>query len=292
MRTERSRSSSAASAASSVSRRALGQHERLRRGAPAARGALGLLGRPQGQARAPAGGAAAVARLVGDDRQQPRPERRAGAEARQRAPRLHEALLRGLLGVGGRAARQAGDAKGDVLVCAHEGSIGDGVAPLGPRDQRGFVVRWPAHHRYLYTLAAARRSRTGVRRRVREDGARGRAPREDRGVDRLRDVPARRPLDPARRSPRRRALGEPPQPLLARARHVARQRDPRLRHGRGRRAPRRRAPVPRLARLPGGGRLPRAARAGHAEGPARRAQRRLRPRHAGRACWWRRRSRR
>ena len=100
-------------------------------------------------------------------------------------------------------------------------------------------------------------------------------------MDRVRDLPARGPLDPARRPPRRRALGEPPQPLLARARHVDRQRDPGLRHRRGRRAPRRRAPVPRLARLPGGGRLPRAARAGHAEGAARRAQRRLRPRHAG-----------
>ena len=73
-------------------------------------------------------------------------------------------------------------------------------------------------------------------------------------------------------------------PLLARARHVGRHRDPGLRHRRGRRAPRRRAPVPRLARLPGRGRLPRPARAGDAEGAARRAQRRLRPRHARRAA--------
>ena len=101
-------------------------------------------------------------------------------------------------------------------------------------------------------------------------------------MDRVRDVPARGPLDPARRPSRRRALGEPPQPLLARAGHVDRQRDPGLCHRRGRQAPRRRAPVPRLARLPGGGRVPRAARAGHAEGAARRAQRRLRPRHARR----------
>ena len=96
---------------------------------------------------AAAGGAAAVARLVGDDREQPGPKGRPRPEARQGAPGLHEALLRRLLGVGGRAARQAGDPKGDVLVCAHEGSIGDGVALLGPRDQRGFVVGWPAHHR-------------------------------------------------------------------------------------------------------------------------------------------------
>ena len=56
-------------------------------------------------------------------------------------------------------------------------------------------------------------------------------------------VPARRPLDPARRPPRRRALGEPSRPLLARARHLDRHRDPGLRHRGGRRAPRRRSPV-------------------------------------------------
>jgi hypothetical protein len=32
-------------------------------------------------------------------------------------------------------------------VCAHERSRGGGVSLLGPRDQRGFAVRWPAHHR-------------------------------------------------------------------------------------------------------------------------------------------------
>jgi class 3 adenylate cyclase len=36
-------------------------------------------------------------------------------------------------------------------VCAHEGSIGDGVASSCPLDERGFAVWWPAHHRKQYT---------------------------------------------------------------------------------------------------------------------------------------------
>jgi hypothetical protein len=101
-------------------------------------------------------------------------------------------------------------------------------------------------------------------------------------VGRPRDAPARGSFDPARGAERRRPLGEPPRPLLDRARRVDRDRDPRLRHGRGRVAARRRPPVPRLARLPRGGGLPGSARAGHAQGAARRPQRRLRPGHARR----------
>ena len=54
--------------------------------------------------------------------------------------------------------------------------------------------------------------------------------------------------------------------------------------GEAARAPRRRAPVPGLARLPGRGRLPRAARAGHAEVLLDAPNAGLRPRHAGRAA--------
>src|SRR5437764_693216 len=54
---------------------------------------------PQREGGAAPRRATAVARLVGDDAQEPRPERRAGAEATERAPRLEHAVLDGVLGL-------------------------------------------------------------------------------------------------------------------------------------------------------------------------------------------------
>src|SRR5262249_42726460 len=104
---------------------------------------LGGRGRvPRGRARRaerellpPAGRAPPVPRLVRDDPQQPRPERRAAPEAAERAVRLDEPVLRGLLGVGGVAGEQVGGAEGDPLVQAHELLVGGCVAALRALDE-------------------------------------------------------------------------------------------------------------------------------------------------------------
>src|SRR6202008_1736368 len=77
---------------------------------------------------------AAVAGLVGDDRQQPGPERRALAEAGEGAPGLHEAVLGGVLGIGGRPRDEVGRAKRDLLVFLHE---------LGERRLVYAAPQWP-----------------------------------------------------------------------------------------------------------------------------------------------------
>ena len=56
--------------------------------------------REQGEPVAQAGRANAVARLVGDDLQEPRPQRLTRPEAPERAPRLDDPVLGGVLGVG------------------------------------------------------------------------------------------------------------------------------------------------------------------------------------------------
>src|SRR5262249_19099176 len=115
----------------------------------------GLLGRrAQREARPAAGGAAPVARLVGDDAQQPRPEGRALAKAAERAPRLHETVLRRVLGVARVARDQVGGAEGDALVCVPELLVGVCAAALGASDQPRFV-EWSAPHRRSYTAVSA-----------------------------------------------------------------------------------------------------------------------------------------
>ena len=106
----------------------------------------GLVDRAQDEPLAAARRAAAVASLVGDDPQQPRLERRAAPEAPERALRLDESVLRGLLGVGGVARQQVRRAERDPLICAHERLPGLEVAAPGPLDELGFV-QWPVHHR-------------------------------------------------------------------------------------------------------------------------------------------------
>ena len=109
-----------------------------------------LLGGAERQRRAPAGRAAAVARLVRDDAQQPRLEGRPGPEPPERAVRLHERVLRRLLGVGGVPGEEIGGSQRDALVCVHQLLVGVGVAPPGAGDELGFV-EWPAHHCCVYT---------------------------------------------------------------------------------------------------------------------------------------------
>src|SRR5262249_57830411 len=95
----------------------------------------------------------AVASLVGDDPEQPRPERRTFTEAAERPVCLHEAVLGGLLGIRGVACDQAGGSEGDVLMHAHELLVCGGVPTLGLGDER-CLVRWSAHHLALYTSEA------------------------------------------------------------------------------------------------------------------------------------------
>ena len=156
--TVRCSSGSSFTAASRVSR-VLGRRAATPRGTGPRPPRRLLRRRAQREVRAPAGRAAAVARLVGDDLQQPGPERRARAEAAERAPRLDEAVLRGLLGVGGVAGDHVGRAEGDALVCVHELLVGVRVAALRAADQVGFV-EWSAHHRPLLHRSTARSSRS------------------------------------------------------------------------------------------------------------------------------------
>src|SRR5206468_4176564 len=98
-------------------------------------------GRAQRDRLAAAAGATAIARLVRDDAQQPRLERRTGTEAPERAMRLHEAVLRSLLRVGGIAGDKPCGAKGDALVRAHELLVSGRVSPLGAGDELRFGHR-------------------------------------------------------------------------------------------------------------------------------------------------------
>ena len=102
----------------------------------------------QGEPLAPARGAAAVARLVRDDREQPRAKRRAAPEARQRAPGLRQADLGGVLGVGGVAGDQVRGAESDLLVVADERGEGGGVTATCALDEL-VLCRWSAHHSVL-----------------------------------------------------------------------------------------------------------------------------------------------
>ena len=81
-------------------------------------------------------------------------ERRARAEAAERAARLDETVLGGLLCVGRVAGEHVGNAERDALVCVHELLIGVCVTALCALDQVLFV-EWSAHHRRFYTESAA-----------------------------------------------------------------------------------------------------------------------------------------
>src|SRR5262249_61818267 len=99
----------------------------------------------EGTVRAAPRRAAAVARLVRDDAEQPRLERRTCAEAAERAPRLDEPFLRRILGFARAAGDQKRSAICDRLVGVHELSVGVMVAASGALDQLRFV-EWTALH--------------------------------------------------------------------------------------------------------------------------------------------------
>ena len=109
---------------------------------------------PPGEPGTTARRAALVVRLVADDAQQPRPKRRAGAEAPQRPVGLDERLLRGVLGVVVAGGDEAGCAEGDLLMGADELGVGGHVPALGALDE--VVLGWSAHHRSHYTGGADR----------------------------------------------------------------------------------------------------------------------------------------
>jgi hypothetical protein len=112
---------------------------------------------PRRQAqRDPAGRRApAVPGLVGDDAQHPGPKGGVGAEAPEGVERLHEAVLGGLLGLGGRAGDQVRGSKRDRLVLLHEGLVRSGVAALRERDELG-LRQWPVPHCTRYTPPGGR----------------------------------------------------------------------------------------------------------------------------------------
>jgi hypothetical protein len=121
-----------------VQERRLGGRDRIPRAA--------LLGGAQHEPLAPPSGRAPVARLVGDDLQDPRAKGGARAEPPERGVGLQEGVLSRLLGVGGRPRDEPGRAEGDRLVLFHELSVGAEVASLGERNELR-LVQWPVLHR-------------------------------------------------------------------------------------------------------------------------------------------------
>ena len=129
---------------------ALAGEERRLRGGGRLPGRARLARGAEGQRGPAAGRAAAVAGLVGHDREQPWPQRLAGAEAPERAAGLDQPLLRGVLRVRGVARDEVGGPEGDLLMAADERRERAGIPGAGTLDQLG-LLQWPAHHRPFYT---------------------------------------------------------------------------------------------------------------------------------------------
>jgi hypothetical protein len=84
-------------------------------------------------------------RLVGDDLQEPGPERRSRSKAIERIVCLDKAGLRRIFG-GFRIARpKIGGPEGKLLIPAYELLVGLHVAPLGSRHEFS-LVQWSAPH--------------------------------------------------------------------------------------------------------------------------------------------------
>ena len=115
-------------------------------------------GRAHAESDTPGARATTVVRLVGHDAQEPGLEGRAGPEARQRGPGLHEPDLGRVLRVGGGPDEQVGGAEGDGLVHAHELLEGALVSPPGAVRERSVVGR-PALHRPVLHLLGGGGSR-------------------------------------------------------------------------------------------------------------------------------------
>src|SRR5207244_3872392 len=84
---------------------------------------------------AAAGRAAPVPGLIRDDPKDPRAERTARPEARQRVVRPHEGLLCRVLRLGCAPRDQAGGAKRDLPIPLHQLLVGADVAASGPLDE-------------------------------------------------------------------------------------------------------------------------------------------------------------
>ena len=109
----------------------------------------------------PAGGAPAIARFIGDDPQQPRPERRALPEPAERPICLDKGLLDGVVGLRSIADQERGS-MGKVLVGAHKFLVSGNVAAFGACDEVAFV-QWSALHRAtLLHRRSVKRSRRGA----------------------------------------------------------------------------------------------------------------------------------
>src|SRR5262249_62279317 len=123
-------------------------------GGGGARGRGGARGGGGGGPLAPTGAAAAVTRLVGCDRDQPRTERRVSAEAAERPPGLDECVLGGILGVGCVAHDQIGNSEHDVSVRLDQLLERAHVAAL--RSQHELLLgAWTALHSGDYTATPA-----------------------------------------------------------------------------------------------------------------------------------------
>ncbi len=70
----------------------------------------------------------------------------------QRAVGLEEAVLGGLVGVGGAAGDEVGGAKRDLGMAVDELLEGVDIPARGTRDELRVVVEWPAHHCEPYTI--------------------------------------------------------------------------------------------------------------------------------------------
>src|ERR1700682_87223 len=110
---------------------------------------------PQLQWVPAAGGADAVAGLVGDDFEQPRLRLRPAAERAERPVGLDEAVLGGLLGVSRGPGDHVGSREGNLLVALHDLLIGSRIAALGAREQLGIFLRSALHWNALNTPPAA-----------------------------------------------------------------------------------------------------------------------------------------
>src|SRR5436309_4763591 len=105
-----------------------------------------ILGSPEGETRPPAGRAPSVPCFVGDDPQEPRPERGPITEPAERAIGLDERLLDGVLGITiGRD--QVRRPHGGVLIPPDERLVGHDLASLRAGDQIVVVIdQWTALH--------------------------------------------------------------------------------------------------------------------------------------------------
>jgi hypothetical protein len=112
-------------------------------------GRAAVLDGPKREPGSPVRGAAAVACLVRDDPQEPRPKRRPRSEPRECAIRLHERLLGRVLGVVRSARDEMRRSDGDVLVAANELLVRRHLASARALDQLG-LFRWTALHGQPY----------------------------------------------------------------------------------------------------------------------------------------------